>query len=122
MNHFLFRKQDLNWEYLLSIPTLQLLFTRLLFVRLLFTVELWGPSGNRTWVSVMFFTRIYPLNQIDRGRTPNGMFAKRRVRYSGRDGGGEATLQHGLQLVGAFLDGFSHRDARECVHNFYYVI
>ena len=38
MNHFLFRKQVLNWEYLLSIPTLQPLCMRLRFVRLLFAV------------------------------------------------------------------------------------
>ena len=53
MNHFLFRKQVLNWEYLLSIPTLQpLSCMRLRFVRLLFASRLWNFSGNRTWVSV----------------------------------------------------------------------
>ena len=39
MNHFLFSKQVLNWEYLLSIPTLQPPFMRLRFVRLLFAVD-----------------------------------------------------------------------------------
>ena len=76
MNHFLCRKQVLNWEYLLSIPTLQPLFMRLRFVRLLFAVDcgvLPGiEPGSPSRIPLNQINRGEPLNYIHNRRCPNG--------------------------------------------------
>ena len=57
-------------------------------------------STEAGYSSYVWYTYIHPC--------PYGVLPQRRVLYSCRDGGGEATLQHDLQLVGAYLDGCSH--------------